>query len=133
MPSFVTDTHALIWYLTDDSQLGLQAQQAFKACDRGEGSMYVPTICLVEIVYLQEKGRIASDLSAQFSSALQSGTTGLALTDLTADIADTLRRVPRAEVPDMPDRIIAATALHLGVPLISRDRRIRLSAVATVW
>jgi len=33
----------------------------------------------------------------------------------------------------MPDRIIAATALHLGVPLISRDRRISLSAVATVW
>jgi len=44
-----------------------------------------------------------------------------------------MRQVSRAEVPDMPDRIIAATALHLGVPLISRDRRISLSAVATVW
>jgi predicted nucleic acid-binding protein len=33
----------------------------------------------------------------------------------------------------MPDRIIAATALHLGLPLISRDRKIQLSSVPTIW
>ena len=33
----------------------------------------------------------------------------------------------------MPDRIIAATALHLGVPVISRDGKIRASTVATIW
>ena len=33
----------------------------------------------------------------------------------------------------MPDRIIAATAQYLGLPLISRDRKIRLSAVETIW
>ena len=33
----------------------------------------------------------------------------------------------------MPDRIIAATALHLGLPLISRDRKIQLSSVNTIW
>ncbi len=32
-----------------------------------------------------------------------------------------------------PDRIIAATALYLGVPLVSRDRKILLSQVQTVW
>jgi predicted nucleic acid-binding protein len=32
----------------------------------------------------------------------------------------------------MPDRIIAATALHLGLPLISRDRKIQLSGVNTI-
>jgi len=41
--------------------------------------------------------------------------------------------VPRAEVPDMPDRIIAATALHLGLPLISRDRKIQLAGLQTIW
>jgi predicted nucleic acid-binding protein len=29
----------------------------------------------------------------------------------------------------MPDRIIAATALHLGVPLVTRDLNIRASGV----
>jgi predicted nucleic acid-binding protein len=41
--------------------------------------------------------------------------------------------VDRATVPEMPDalraskaeRIIAATALHLGCPLVTRDRKIQ--------
>jgi predicted nucleic acid-binding protein len=49
------------------------------------------------------------------------------------EIARTMFRIRREEVPDMPDRIVAATALHLGVPLISRDGRIRASNVETVW
>lgn len=32
----------------------------------------------------------------------------------------------------MPDRIVAATAVHLRVPVISRDRAIRLSNVETI-
>lgn len=33
----------------------------------------------------------------------------------------------------MPDRIIAATAIHFGVPVLSRDSRIRASNVRTIW
>ena len=33
----------------------------------------------------------------------------------------------------LEDSIIAATALHLGLPLISRDRKIQLSDVDTIW
>lgn len=56
MPDYVTDTHSLIWYLEDDPRLGPDANQAFEACDRGEAVIYIPVICLVEIVYLCEKG-----------------------------------------------------------------------------
>ena len=52
---------------------------------------------------------------------------------LSRAVAEKMREVARSQIPDMPDRIIAATALHLGVPLISRDGRIRLSSVHTVW
>jgi PIN domain nuclease of toxin-antitoxin system len=133
MPDAVTDTHGLIWYLEDSPHLGAGARAAFNACDRGESVIYVPTICLVEIIYLQEKGRIPADLKAQLDTALEAGTTGLILASLTAAVANAVARVPRTEVPDMPDRIIAATALNLGLPLISRDRAIRLSTVQTVW
>ena len=44
-----------------------------------------------------------------------------------------LQLVDRAQVPDMPDRIIAATAVAARVPAISRDGRIRLSSVPTIW
>ena len=33
----------------------------------------------------------------------------------------------------MPDRTIAATALHLGLPLISRDRKIQLAGLQMIW
>lgn len=35
--------------------------------------------------------------------------------------------------PDMPDRIIAGTALHLKLPLITRDHKIQLSQIDTIW
>ena len=44
-----------------------------------------------------------------------------------------MRQVARAEVPDMPDRMIAATALYLDVPVISRDSRILAASLKTVW
>lgn len=130
---FVTDTHGLIWYLEDSPRLGAQALAAFEACDRGECLIYIPTICMVEIIYLQEKGRIASHLFDQLRTSLAAGDTGFALADLTLGVASTMANVLRTEVPDMPDRIVAATALHLGLPLISRDRRIQLSAVPSIW
>jgi predicted nucleic acid-binding protein len=52
---------------------------------------------------------------------------------LSEAIALVVQQVPREQVSDLPDRIIAATALHLGVPLITRDKRIALSIVETVW
>jgi len=76
-------------------------------------------------IYLQEKGRIPVALKTQLDAELRAGTSGLVLAALTPAVANTVARVPRAEVPDMPDRIIAATALHLGLPLISRDHKIQ--------
>jgi PIN domain nuclease of toxin-antitoxin system len=52
---------------------------------------------------------------------------------LTCDVVEAMRSVPRDAVPDMPDRIVAATAFSLKVPLISRDGRIRASSVETIW
>jgi PIN domain nuclease of toxin-antitoxin system len=64
---------------------------------------------------------------------LQARTSGLILADLTPEVANAVARVPRSQVPDMPDRIIAATALSLGLPLLSRDGAIQLSELDTIW
>jgi PIN domain nuclease of toxin-antitoxin system len=52
---------------------------------------------------------------------------------VSAGVVEAMRRVPREAVPDMPDRIVAATGIFLGVPVISRDGLIRASSVKTVW
>jgi len=133
MSDAVVDTHALVWYLEDSPRLSTAARQVFDACDRGEIILYVPTICLVEIIYLQEKGRIPVDLKAELDAQLRAGSSGLSLIGLTPEVAEAVGRVPRSEVADMPDRIIAATAVHLGLPIVSRDRLIHLSSAETIW
>ena len=52
---------------------------------------------------------------------------------LTAEVVQSMRQISRAEVPDMPDRIVAATAIYFQVPVISRDARIRCASLHTVW
>lgn len=133
MSDVVTDTHALIWYLEDNSRLSAAANEVFYKCDEGELLIHIPTICLVEIVYLQEKGRISADMKAQLDNALKTGKSGLVLANLTAGVADALATIPRNIVPDMPDRIIVATAKHLGLPLISKDNKIVSSGISIIW
>jgi len=52
---------------------------------------------------------------------------------LDEDVAMKVMEVPRQDVPDLPDRVIAATALLRGVPVLSRDDRIRSSSIKTIW
>jgi PIN domain nuclease of toxin-antitoxin system len=96
--------------LEDSPRLGTNASQIFTACEQGELVIWVPTICLVEIIYLQERNRISLELKERFNAELQAGNSGLVLADLTAEVIEAVEQVPRDVVPDMPDRIIVATA-----------------------
>jgi PIN domain nuclease of toxin-antitoxin system len=52
----------------------------------------------------------------------------------TTAIVQAMRQVSRAEVPDMPDRIVAATAICFDVSVISRDKLMRSTPVLkTIW
>lgn len=127
------DTHAAIWYIHADRRLSVSAKAAIdRAVDAGD-HVAVSSISLAEVVYLIERGRIPAGTFVRLISTLDA--VGQALTEVSFDrrIAAVLSRVARAEVPDMPDRIIAATAVYLGVPLISRDRRIMTSGIETIW
>jgi PIN domain nuclease of toxin-antitoxin system len=55
------------------------------------------------------------------------------LAPLDRSVADALESVSRSEVPDLPDRIVTATAAALRVPLISRDGKIRATQIQTIW
>jgi PIN domain nuclease of toxin-antitoxin system len=129
----VADTHAVIWYLSGDSRLSANARGIIDQAGVSGDEVAFSAITLAEIVYLIEKGRIPRDTYARLSNSIGSRTTVLAVTPFDEIVAGYLHQVERSKVPDMPDRIIAATALRLGVPLISRDRKIQVSAVTTIW
>src|SRR5262249_47932747 len=99
---------------------------------RGE-PLFVPSIALDELQYLAELGRIAAAAHARVHTAVAGAIPTLLLVPLDRAVAHAVGQVPRREVPELPDRIIAATALHLGVPLITRDQVLRASSIQTIW
>jgi PIN domain nuclease of toxin-antitoxin system len=93
----------------------------------------IASITLVELVYLIEKGKIAAEGLTRLAAALNDPSSVLTEIPLDLLIARTLSQIDSLIVPDMPDRIIAATALHAHVPLISRDAKIKISGISTLW
>jgi PIN domain nuclease of toxin-antitoxin system len=59
-PGVVVDTHTIVWYLSRDSRLSPTAREALRAPTAGGEFIHIPSICLVELTYLAEKGRLPS-------------------------------------------------------------------------
>jgi predicted nucleic acid-binding protein len=70
---------------------------------------------------------------AELKAALEDPNHVLTEAPFTIGIVDAMRQVLRTDVPDLPDRIVAATAIYFGVPVISRDSRIHASSIRTIW
>lgn len=133
MISAIADTHTVIWYLYDDTRISEKAKRFIEATGEQGNQIGLSTITLVEIVYLIEKGRIENRAFTKLNSELQNNQSVLREIPLTNRIVMELAEIDRNSIPDMPDRIIAATALHLDVPLLSRDEKIKTSRVETIW
>lgn len=90
---------------------------------------------MIELRYLIEKGRDIFDSDFQLIvRKLNSPSSALTFAPLNQAIAEDIENISRAIVPDMPDRLIAATAFSLNLPLISKDGHIRkLKNIKVVW
>jgi PIN domain nuclease of toxin-antitoxin system len=133
MPGLVVDTHAIVWYLAGDARLSARAAEALDSATAAGEFIHVPSICLVELTYLIEKGRLPVVARDRLIEALDEPDSPCLLAPLDRSVADALERVSRSDVPDLPDRIVSATAVALGVPVVSRDGRIRASQIQTIW
>lgn len=133
MATVLLDTHAIIWLLHGDRRLSQSALQAINAASRQEAQIALSSISLIETAYLEEKGRVPTDTLSGILSLLDAPNASLIEIPVNRQIVSALLGIARAEVPDMPDRVIAATAAYLGIPLISHDARITASYIQTIW
>jgi PIN domain nuclease of toxin-antitoxin system len=129
----VADTHAIIWYLFDDKRLSRVAKKFMDDAARNGEQIGISAISVTEIVYLVEKEKINPETLERLFQTIDTGGAALVEIPVTGKIASRMREISRNAVPDMPDRIIAATALELAVPVISRDGKIKASKVKTIW
>ncbi len=131
--SAVADTHAALWHLFDDARLSAAAEGFINEAAAARRKIAISTISLAEVVYLIEKNRLPSSAYDELTQVLADPEHVFTEAVFTAAIVQAMRQVPRDEVPDMPDRMVAATAVYFDVPVISRDRRIRAASLKTIW
>lgn len=126
---YVTDTHSLVWYFTDDGRLSSNALTAFQASE-GEGTVFVPAVVLAEIMFIARKGRIT--LSFESTIKRIEGSENFEIAPLSAEILKTADKI-EADL-EMHDKLIAATALfHHAVSITKDDTLHKSGVVLTVW
>ncbi|SPF35477.1 conserved hypothetical protein [Candidatus Sulfopaludibacter sp. SbA4] len=85
--SLVVDTHSVVWYLQGDRRLSRRAESDMDQALAGEYPIYVPSISLVELVYLVEKGRIPAAVAERVVQVLRDPASGFRVAPLDMRIA----------------------------------------------
>ena len=133
MDAILIDTNIVIWYFGDYSKLTKHAENTVDDVV-ANGTVYVSSISIVELTYLAERKRVPIATIDKLREAFDDDSTSFRLANLDRGVADEVANIDRSIVADMPDRIVAATALHLGIPLVTSDGNIReLTNVETIW
>jgi len=120
--SYVTDTQALVRFMMGQKVISEQCHQAFLSAERGENIIIIPAVVLMEVLYLFEKNRIKIDL-IQTEDLLKGR--NYQFEPLSLEILRTASEIK--DIPELHDRLIAATARYLDIPIITNDPVIRES------
>ncbi len=132
MKRYVTDTQCLLWYLADDRRLPRGPNRAFKAADEGNAQVLVPSITLVEAIFLSQRKRVSEALLACVLELQEDPDASIAVVPLDMAVVRALSDFGPAAVPELADRVIAATARALGLPLLTVDPVIIASGLVDV-
>ncbi|CAN5385023.1 hypothetical protein BH10ACI1_BH10ACI1_31190 [soil metagenome] len=134
MADLIIDTHTAIWYFANSPEISALATQTIDNAVAKGDRVILSAISIVEIIYLIDKGKLPQQNLNRLTQYLKLPNGSFVIQDLTEDIAQSVAQIPRSVVPDMPDRIISATALHLNIPLVTKDSKIRaLQNITTIW
>jgi len=127
------DTHALLWALGEPRQLSSAARRRVDL-ERRQGQLLISAISAWEIAMLVRRGRLELRLPAEEWIGHCEALPFLRFVPVHHRIALAAVALPASFPRDPADRIIAATAISLGVELITKDTRLRgQPGLRTVW
>ena len=127
----VLDTHALIWFATARVLLSDAALRAIASADRIGVSAITPWEIAVKVA----KGKLDLGLPVrEWMTLALTVDRRVELLPLDPEIAIRSAELRRTITADPADCIIAATALTLAVPLVTKDGRLRTALPSvTIW
>ena len=117
------DTHALVWLLSGNVRLGVQAREFIQQA-AGDNALFVAAITPWEIAMLVSKGRLALDRDVGEWVKAALALPGIRLEPLSPEIAIASTRLPGTIHADPADRIIVATVRQVGAILLTEDQRL---------
>ena len=125
------DTHVLLWMASDPRRLSKKAREAIREA-REKTGVAIAAITLWELAWLAENGRI--QVTGSVESFVRETASRVMVAPITPEIAAFAVQLPSSFPKDPADRLIAATAMVEGAPLVTADGRIRgAKVVQTIW
>jgi PIN domain nuclease of toxin-antitoxin system len=124
------DTHAVLWWSVDYEQL---SEAAIRAVESAE-EIAVASVSWYELAWMIQNRRVTVDTPLRLW--LNTLAAQVRTVTTTPDIATTAASLPGTFPGDPADRVIYATALEYGWPLVTKDQRMRRHvhpAQTVVW
>ena len=129
----VLDTHAWLWWVSEDRKLSTRAKTAIEKGQR-DADVWVSLISIWELAKKIEKKQLVLDRPLDQWLDVATTMPGLHLADLTRPILVESCALPQPFLGDPADQIIVATARQESAVLVTKDRKIReYSHVRSLW
>jgi PIN domain nuclease of toxin-antitoxin system len=129
----VLDTHVWVWWLSDSHPLSPKVQKLITEA-KAKQAIFISSISVWEVAQLATRGRLK--LTMHYTDWIAQTESLSFINFVPVDNHIALRSVQLSPPlhQDPADRMIMATALTLGMPLITKDEKIsRYPHLKTIW
>jgi PIN domain nuclease of toxin-antitoxin system len=129
----VLDTHVWLWWISNPENLTKFANQSIEKAIKEKG-IVISCISTWEIALLVEKGRLELSIDVRDWVRKTEGLPFVSFMPIDNTISLRSVNLPGQFHPDPADRIITATAMTMGLPLVTSDEKIlNYPHVRTIW
>ena len=126
---YLLDTHAFLWFISDDQRLSDKAQSTIR---NRSNEIYFSAASAWEISIKMALGRLSIEAEVEPFLLAQLLENGFLSLPITIPHATCIIKLPDIH-KDPFDRILVAQSKIEDMPLISRDRMVRQYNVKVVW
>ena len=118
------DTHVALWLDSGDERLRSSTYASIDGCWKNGGTIFLSAVTAWEIALLVDTGRIDLDIPVDAWIRRFLERPGIEAVSLGHQAAARSYQLHHLEHRDPADRLLIATAIELGCPLVTYDERI---------